>query len=171
MCSPHRTAEELLNALYHHLAASGETASTGERFASFDSDLERVQYVSQVLVRFELLPRVTANCLKSDELSGEFRERGNRAFKAKRDREALELYTKSVAFAVEGSEVLGLAFANRSAVLFEKKLYNECLQVRKRRFFFEILKFQRCHNFSEYTTKASCRYNCKNLLNFCIIRN
>lgn len=122
--------QELLNTLLHHLTVKGEVAGTSERFARFDSNLERVQFVSSLFERFELWPKGGVDCLKSDERSGEFREMGNRAFKSKKDGQALEMYTKSVAYARKGSEALGLAFANRSAVLFERKLYKECLQVR-----------------------------------------
>lgn len=120
----------MLNALLRHLSVNGEVVSTSERFASYESSVERVEFVSGLLERFELWPRVSVSCGKIDMVSGEYRELGNRAFKRKQDGEALEMYTRSVAFAKEGSEALGLAFANRSAVLFANKLYKECLQVR-----------------------------------------
>lgn len=50
-------------------------------------------------------------------------------FKNRLATEAHEFYTKSVAFAVKGDDTLALAYANRSAVLFEKGLYEECLRV------------------------------------------
>lgn len=128
MCSS--SPEAVLKTLIRHLSESSAIQSTSKRFACLDSNVERVQFVSGLLERFELWPQVRAGCLKSDEHSAEFREMGNRAFKGKKDGEALDMYTQSVAFAVEGSEALGLAFANRSAVLFERKLYRECLQVR-----------------------------------------
>lgn len=48
-------------------------------------------------------------------------------FKKALDTEALILYTKSIAFAVEGSEELALAYANRSAVMFRMGKYTPCL--------------------------------------------
>lgn len=143
MCSS-TSPQQVLNALGRHLSENGEVVSTSERFASC---VERVEFVSGLLERFELWPRVSVSCGKSDVVSGEYREMGNRAFKRKEDGEALEMYTRSVAFAEGGSEALGLAFANRSAVLFERKLYRECLEVRiknKQHFLMFLLPTDNC---------------------------
>lgn len=121
---------ELFNKLCSDLSVSGEVSISSERFAGLMTNLERVKFAAEYLEKFGLWPRVSAGCLRSDELSVRYREDGNRAFKGKRDGEALEMYTKSIAFAKSGSEAMGLAFANRSAVLFERKLYRECLEVR-----------------------------------------
>ncbi|XP_044020554.1 SET and MYND domain-containing protein 4-like isoform X4 [Aphidius gifuensis] len=40
---------------------------------------------------------------------------------------SIEAYTKSIAFAPVGSSELSLAYANRSAVLFKARLYQDCL--------------------------------------------
>ncbi|KAF7995907.1 hypothetical protein HCN44_007014 [Aphidius gifuensis] len=40
---------------------------------------------------------------------------------------SIEAYTKSIVFAPVGSEELSLAYANRSAVLFRARLYEDCL--------------------------------------------
>ena len=52
-------------------------------------------------------------------LSREYREKGNKAYQAKHNYDAIELYSKSLQHAEAGpnSETLALAFANRSAVL------------------------------------------------------
>ncbi|XP_044004258.1 SET and MYND domain-containing protein 4-like [Aphidius gifuensis] len=42
-------------------------------------------------------------------------------------RKSIEAYTKSIAFAPLGSNELSLAYANRSAVLFKARLYEDCL--------------------------------------------
>ncbi|KAJ8935103.1 hypothetical protein NQ314_012999 [Rhamnusium bicolor] len=65
--------------------------------------------------------------LKNNELAGNFRQKGNAMFKVRKNREAVELYTRSIALAEDKSECLALAYANRSAVLFEKGFYEECL--------------------------------------------
>lgn len=130
MCSPHKTVQELFNDLCRHLSASGAIISTSEQFASLSSNVERVRFVNDLFEKFKLWPQVSAGCAKNCELSGQYRLEGNTLFKLKRDGEALKMYTKSIAFAAEKSETLGLAFANRSAVLFERKLYRECLEVR-----------------------------------------
>mgnify|MGYP005984036455 FL=1 len=66
---------------------------------------------------------------KSDEEAVKFRERGNEMFKIKKLKEAWEFYTRSICYAEEESVNLGLAFANRSAVLFELNLHSQCLMV------------------------------------------
>lgn len=50
-------------------------------------------------------------------------------FMQAKHREAHKLYTKSLALAEPGSSNVALAYGNRSAVLFEKKLYGDCLKV------------------------------------------
>lgn len=121
---------DLLSALHRRLSETGELVSISENFAALSTDLQRVKFAAALLEKFQLLPRTDAGNSKSDRLSQEFRESGNRLFKAKKDGEALEMYTKGAAYAEKGSESLGLAFANRSAVLFEFGLYRECLEVR-----------------------------------------
>lgn len=57
------------------------------------------------------------------------RQKGNEKFKQKKAQECHEFYTKSIALAESGSENLALAYANRSAILFDVGLYKECLHV------------------------------------------
>lgn len=130
MCSSHNDINELFNTLCRSLSESGLVVSASEQFASLNSNRERVKFTYDLLGKFGLWPRGSVERSKSDELSREYREKGNQAFKTKKDGEALEMYTKSIALAEGGSEALGLAFANRSAVLFERKLFTECLEVR-----------------------------------------
>ncbi|KAJ8959449.1 hypothetical protein NQ318_022142 [Aromia moschata] len=66
--------------------------------------------------------------VKSDDLSLKYRQKGNELFLANKCQEALVQYVKSIAFAKNGSSLLGLAYANRSAVLFQKEFYKECLE-------------------------------------------
>ncbi|KAG5877079.1 hypothetical protein JTB14_011783 [Gonioctena quinquepunctata] len=65
---------------------------------------------------------------KSNDSSVNYRNDGNAFFKASNYGKALEMYTKSIMFAEIGSESLALAYGNRSAVLFAKTYYNECLE-------------------------------------------
>lgn len=53
----------------------------------------------------------------------EFRNLGNEWFKAGQDNEALNFYTQSIASALNDSEELALAYANRSAVLLRIQKY------------------------------------------------
>ncbi|XP_044004263.1 SET and MYND domain-containing protein 4-like [Aphidius gifuensis] len=60
-----------------------------------------------------------------------WREIGNKEYTTAKNkdylRKSIEAYTKSIAFAPVGSTELSLAYANRSAVLFKARLYQDCL--------------------------------------------
>lgn len=64
---------------------------------------------------------------KNNELSLQFRNEGNSAFSGKNWHLAIDLYNKSLCFAENGSENIGLAFGNRSACFFNLKMFNKCL--------------------------------------------
>uniref|UniRef100_A0A182Q0I9 MYND-type domain-containing protein n=1 Tax=Anopheles farauti TaxID=69004 RepID=A0A182Q0I9_9DIPT len=67
---------------------------------------------------------------KSNSKSNSLREQGNAAYKqAPNDPDrTLQLYNQSICMAEEGSKELGLGYANRSAIYFNRKQYRECLQ-------------------------------------------
>lgn len=65
---------------------------------------------------------------KSSENAEATRSAGNKFYVERSFFNALEKYNESLCFAVAGSEAIGLAFANRSAVYFEMKLYEKCLK-------------------------------------------
>lgn len=64
---------------------------------------------------------------KSDTKSAELRGAGNVFYSKRRFFEALIKYNESLCYAERGSENAGLAYANRSAVYFEMKLFRQCL--------------------------------------------
>lgn len=64
---------------------------------------------------------------KSNEMADTYRKEANEHFNRCEFLEALTLYNKSICHAVEGSGSLGLAYANRSAIYLEAKLFKECL--------------------------------------------
>ena len=66
--------------------------------------------------------------LKSSELADECRNAGNKLYCERNFFEALLKYNESLCFAMEGSEAVGLAYANRSAVYFELRLYEKCIR-------------------------------------------
>lgn len=129
MCDNSCSFHELHKALCRALSDSGRIRKTADELAALQSNGERVTYAYELFREFQLFPRVTGE-FKSEARSCEYRSKGNKLFKIKKDEMAMEMYTKSIAFAPKSLECLGMAFANRSAVLFEKKLYRECLNVR-----------------------------------------
>lgn len=65
---------------------------------------------------------------KSETKSKTLRGEGNSFYSARKFFDALLKYNESLCYAGPGSENLGHAFANRSAVYFEMKLYENCLR-------------------------------------------
>lgn len=65
--------------------------------------------------------------MKSNEKSVALRNEGNLLYIQKKFHEALLKYNESLCLAEAQSENLGLAYANRSAVYFELKIYDKCL--------------------------------------------
>lgn len=65
---------------------------------------------------------------KSNEKSVALRVEGNEFYSRRKFFDALIKYNQSLCFAEFNSENLGLAFANRSAVYFEMRLFNQCLK-------------------------------------------
>lgn len=64
---------------------------------------------------------------KSTKLSDQFRDDGNKHFQKFQFLEALVKYNRSLCQAVPGSKQVGLAYGNRSAVYFECKMFQKCL--------------------------------------------
>ncbi|KAJ8948436.1 hypothetical protein NQ318_007959 [Aromia moschata] len=120
------SVETIVQDLLRHLSEKQLVAQASEQFSSLHSNCERVEFAHRLLEGAGLFPSLLAD-EKCNEVSGNFRQKGNDMFKARKTREAIEFYTKGVAFAEDGSEFLALAYANRSAVLYERGLYEECL--------------------------------------------
>ncbi|CRL01017.1 CLUMA_CG014244, isoform A [Clunio marinus] len=92
----------------------------------------------------------------SYEMSEKFRNEGNLQFKKHQFKEALVLYNKSLCNS-EKTLQLGLAYGNRSAVYFELKLYEKCL---------DNIRLARTNNYpSNKMNKLISRENiCKKLI-------
>ncbi|XP_020298423.1 SET and MYND domain-containing protein 4-like [Pseudomyrmex gracilis] len=102
-----------------------------EQYRKLKTDEERVIFTSNVMRDYYIIPNATG-MPKDAKKSEELRENGNKTFvKGGLDNmtcvDALKLYTKSIAFAPYPSEQLALAYANRSAVLFQLGLHLECV--------------------------------------------
>lgn len=64
---------------------------------------------------------------KDNELSIDFRKKGNEKYHNKNWLEAMELYNRSLCLAEIGTENVSIAYGNRSACFFELKLYAKCI--------------------------------------------
>lgn len=114
--------------LVRHLEDNGSSVAVSKKFSTLLNNADRVTFVLRLLDDYQLL-RVPTEDSKNDELAEEYKRQGNEYYRKKKIKEAIECYTNSIAYAKEKSEVLALAFANRSAALFEKKFYEDCLKV------------------------------------------
>ncbi|XP_032683142.1 SET and MYND domain-containing protein 4-like isoform X2 [Odontomachus brunneus] len=83
-----------------------------------------VGHILQNMVRSQM-PSLHA-VTKNEEDSIRYREEGNQHFVMGDDLEAIECYTLSLAYA-DNDELMAYAHANRSAALYRKQLYKECL--------------------------------------------
>ncbi|XP_043474196.1 SET and MYND domain-containing protein 4-like isoform X2 [Leptopilina heterotoma] len=83
-----------------------------------------ISYVLQNMSK-SALPDVEPE-VKNEEDSLHYRNEGNQHFIAGNDLEAIESFTKSLAYA-DSEELMGYAHANRSAALYRKKYYKHCL--------------------------------------------
>lgn len=66
--------------------------------------------------------------IKSNERSEMLRSEGNKFYSQRNFFNAMLKYNESLCFAEPESENVGFAYANRSAIYFEKKLYEKCLR-------------------------------------------
>ncbi|GAB1859042.1 SET and MYND domain-containing protein 4 [Camponotus japonicus] len=103
-----------------------------DRYKKLKTDQERVISTFNVMLEYDIVPNATGMPKNAKE-SEKLREQGNKVFiKGALNNmtciDALKLYTKSIAFAPYPSEQLALAYANRSAVLFQLGLHSECIQ-------------------------------------------
>lgn len=83
-----------------------------------------VGHILQNMVRSQMPPLHAVT--KNEEDSIRYREEGNQHFVMGDDLEAIECYTLSLAYA-DSDELMAYAHANRSAALYRKQLYKECL--------------------------------------------
>ncbi|KAF5302587.1 hypothetical protein FQA39_LY10205 [Lamprigera yunnana] len=122
------TIGDIYKRLCRALSANAvDVASVSKEFSLLQSNSLRIDFAYRLLHDYGLFPKCKlANKLTS--VAGELREAGNVYFKFKQYNAALLKYSESVAYAPQNSEEMGLAFANRSAVLFHLKLYKECLE-------------------------------------------
>ncbi|KYN42350.1 SET and MYND domain-containing protein 4 [Trachymyrmex septentrionalis] len=83
-----------------------------------------VGHILQNMVRSQMPPLHAVTKNKEDSIR--YREEGNQHFVMGDDLEAIECYTLSLAYA-DSDELMAYAHANRSAALYRKQLYKECL--------------------------------------------
>lgn len=123
-------AYDLYSALWKKIVISGQQSYVGERIKACIADKEIISYVRSLLHDFLLQDMINIKGDGKDESRAITRRKeGNKYFhpNVKQYIKAVQCYNESIALAEDNSETLAIAYANRSAVCFELKEYNECL--------------------------------------------
>ncbi|XP_057654662.1 SET and MYND domain-containing protein 4-like isoform X1 [Diorhabda carinulata] len=121
------TIQGIFQDLIKNIQIDNEVKHVSDEFSKISSCSEKVSFVYALLKRYNLLPGLVVDEKRNEEAI-KLREHGNQKFKEKKLKEALDLYTNSLAYAEKNSEHYPKAIANRSAVLFELELYEECIK-------------------------------------------
>lgn len=96
------------------------------RSCNIVDEVKEVMYMAKQ-IEFEDICKPRKFIPKNNELAQEYRRQGNDKWRCKDYFQALELYNKSICFAENDSEHLGIGYANRAAVYFEYKLFGVSL--------------------------------------------
>ncbi|XP_045474389.1 SET and MYND domain-containing protein 4-like isoform X3 [Harmonia axyridis] len=108
-------------------AVKSDSYKVIQHFSRITNTVEKLNFALEIISDYydSIVTRYT-NDYKNNKQSSDLRIKGNELFLSKKYEEALEMYTYSIAHAEDKSENLGLAYANRSAVLFRLGFYGEC---------------------------------------------
>ena len=130
--------DSIFTQICQDLEKSGKVKEISTLFSTFVSNAQRVSFVLQLEpVKKKLLEPLravlcqqTSSSNKSQELSTLHRSEGNQYFQKKLTHKAIEAYNLSVQFAAadSGDESLALAYANRSACLYDLRDWLHCLR-------------------------------------------
>jgi hypothetical protein len=114
------------------------------------------------------MPSENVEMEKSNKIADECRIIGNKLYSQRNFFDALVKYNESLCFAQDGSEAIGLAYANRSAVYFEMKLYEKCLKnielaklngYPEKNFHILDKRSQKCHEFKSEQQQVTVMEN------------
>jgi len=124
--------DKVLAILNAKLIATGKHIEVADRYKKLKTDQERVIFTFNIMLEYNIIPNA-AGMPKNAKESENLRKQGNKIFVKSAFNnitciDALKLYTRAIAFAPYPSEQLALAYANRSAVLFQLGLHTECIQ-------------------------------------------
>lgn len=116
--------------LFLKLEKEDRVAALSNEFNHIDKDADKVLFAERVWRESGIKADIPMCLPKSHASAEEYRKQGNQYFslKARNYVKALELYNKSICFAETNSEDVGIAYANRSAIYFEWKKYELCLE-------------------------------------------
>lgn len=112
------------------LIKTGQVIIVSKKFKEINDNSERVKFLENLLKEHKIIPEdgKSLRLSKQNAVADALRTRGNQYYANRKFLDALEAYNQSLCTAEVDSEAVGLAFANRSAVYFEMKLYDKCLK-------------------------------------------
>lgn len=94
-----------------------------------DKNVAAIKKLYEYLQGFEEIPEDATQNAKNNITSKKLRLQGNQLFESDTDlSKSLELYNQSICWADDTGEELAIGYANRSAVYFEWKKYDICLE-------------------------------------------
>lgn len=116
--------------LFLQLQNENRVADLSNQFNQLESDAARIEFAAKVWRDSKIDVDIPLRLNKNPVKSLDYRKEGNQFFSLKNKDyvRALELYNKSICFAEIGSEDMGIGYANRSAIYFEWKKYEACLE-------------------------------------------
>ncbi|XP_055593209.1 SET and MYND domain-containing protein 4 [Uranotaenia lowii] len=124
-------AYDLYAKLWVMIVKNGQKETFEKNLKACQTDYEIITFCRRELEKSgllkDLMPHVD-DC-KDETLAIAHRKEGNQYFhpRIKRYTDACEFYNQSIAVSPVGSESMGIAYANRSAVCFELREYEDCL--------------------------------------------
>lgn len=120
----------VVDKLMLQVETDGRVISLSNEFNQIHENWKKVNFAEKILRESKISTSAVLRVEKSNEKSRQLRTAGNEYFSLKKKdyEQALKLYNESICFAENGSEDLGIGFANRSAIYFEWKLYELCLE-------------------------------------------
>lgn len=108
------------------LTEQGVILSISHKIRCLNSIADKVLFVNKLLHELNLLPEALV-VEKSESLSSYYRCLGNQHFQKSNDYKAWQYYNLSLLYSPLNSHNYSFAIANRSAVLYSLKRYQECL--------------------------------------------
>lgn len=116
--------------LFLKLQKEDKVADISNEFNHINTNAGKVEFAEKVWNDSDIKVDIPMRLLKNIASAEEYRKQGNQYFSLKNRNyvKALELYNQSICFAEAKSEDISIAYANRSAIYFEWKKYDSCLQ-------------------------------------------
>lgn len=120
----------IVDKLFTQLSDEKRIIDISNEFNQIKNNAAKVHFAEKIWLKSKIKGDELVKNDKSDEKSGELRTLGNKYFSLKNKDyfKALEFYNQSICYALPKSEQLGIGYANRSAIYFEWKKYEICLE-------------------------------------------